>query len=435
MFSKESKELANKNTHNKEACQKREETKRKNGFYEENVGYQKGLNKRIENGSLEKWKKSGQTSEAHAKQNTTRWNNLSDEEREKEIKRLNFIHDEQFNFTYNIPCNEKCDKINTCSEEKKKNCLKNAYGWCEEKQNSFFSRRNIIIKNGVIFWRGESAEDLVYDLLNNIKDIKDYPELEIRDGHVCYNRIDILTGDKVLLNTNFLQVKDNVVFWKEEPAEPLVNDLLSGKRDIKDYLPLEIRFKKHVCYNRKDILTGELILYKGEDITIHNGVEFVLDHSTGRYVEKDYFYKKHYDRISNIDGNEEINNFIDNEGFSKEPIAKIDEKTLNREQTDFNLVNKGYGWIVYIKLLDNHSWICGKTGTRKVSKSPIDFDFVIGDKSNPNYSGPGREYARLYYPEREFSDFDFILVKGFETEQEAISFEQYIVRKYNLFKS
>ena len=302
------------------------------------------------------------------------------------------------------------------------------------------SQPNIITVDNVIFWKDESAEELVYDLLNDIKDIKDYPELEIRDGRMCYNRIDILTGDKVLLNTNFLQVKDNVVFWKGEPAEPLVNDLLSGKRNVEDYPPLEIRFKKHVCYNKKDILTGELIIYKGENITVRDNVEFVLDHSINKYVEANYFYSRQYEKMNNVvDDNIEIENLINNEGFSKELIVKINESMWNREQTDFNLANKGYGWIVYIKLLDNRPWICGKTGTRKVSNSPIDFDFIIGDKSNPDYSGPGREYARRYYPEREFSDFDFVLIRNFgdskESEKKALEFERYIVSKYNLFES
>lgn len=82
MFSKESKEKANIVSHTKEICKIREENKRINGFYNEGIGYQKGL---------EKWKKSGQTSEAHAKQNITRWNDMNDKDKEKEIERLKLI--------------------------------------------------------------------------------------------------------------------------------------------------------------------------------------------------------------------------------------------------------------------------------------------------------------------------------------------------------
>lgn len=91
MFSKESREKAMIASHTEEVLKRREETKRLNGYYDEGGGYQKVLEKRIKNGSLERWKKAGQTSEAHAKTNITRWKNMSDEEREKEIQRLRSI--------------------------------------------------------------------------------------------------------------------------------------------------------------------------------------------------------------------------------------------------------------------------------------------------------------------------------------------------------
>lgn len=91
MFSEESKEKAKIASHTKEACEKREITKIKNGFYDKNGGYYKGLKLRKSNGSLDKWIKSGHTSEARRKQNITRWENMSDDEREKKIKRLQEI--------------------------------------------------------------------------------------------------------------------------------------------------------------------------------------------------------------------------------------------------------------------------------------------------------------------------------------------------------
>ena len=91
----------------------------------------------------------------------------------------------------------------------------------------------------------------------------------------------------------------------------------------------------------------------------------------------------------------------------------------NRNQTDKNLVNKGYGWIVYIKLFHGKPWIVGKTGTTLVSASPVDFDFLLYNPENiydPDYNGPGRTYARRYYPEELYSDFDYVLCKNFECE-------------------
>ena len=60
MFSKESKEKAKIASHTKEVCEIRENNKRLNGFYNENGGYQKGLKLRKDNGSLNKWIKSGE---------------------------------------------------------------------------------------------------------------------------------------------------------------------------------------------------------------------------------------------------------------------------------------------------------------------------------------------------------------------------------------
>lgn len=125
MFSQESKKLANIESHKPEVCKLREENKRKNGFYNKGGGYEKGLKLRKENGSLEKWIKSGHTSQAHAKQNITRWNNMNYKDKEKEIKRLlsigftpNFKTENNILYYYNksnkqyVPWEDYKDKFN-----------------------------------------------------------------------------------------------------------------------------------------------------------------------------------------------------------------------------------------------------------------------------------------------------------------------------------
>lgn len=88
-FSEEAKKLALKNRTSPEACKLREKTKRKNGFYDINGGYYKGLELRRKNGSLQKWIDSGQTKEARRKQNITKWKNMTKEEKEIRLNRLN----------------------------------------------------------------------------------------------------------------------------------------------------------------------------------------------------------------------------------------------------------------------------------------------------------------------------------------------------------
>ena len=175
MFSKESKELAIKNSHTKEVCKIREENKRNNGFYDKNGGYEKGLNKRKENGSLEKWQKSGQTKEAHAKQNITKWKNMSEENKEKEIKRLNEI-----GFT-----------------------------------------PNFITKNHIRFYKSIEVHEFSEKILSGKLDINDYPNINIRFGKVCYGTEDILTSEKLLKIYQF-EEKDNVLYYYDKTSKTYI---------------------------------------------------------------------------------------------------------------------------------------------------------------------------------------------------------------------
>ena len=91
MFSEENREKAMIASHTPEVCKMREQTKRDSGFFDEGGGYNKGLQKRVENGSLERWKSAGQTSEAHGKQNVTRWKRMSPLERMEKLSKLGAV--------------------------------------------------------------------------------------------------------------------------------------------------------------------------------------------------------------------------------------------------------------------------------------------------------------------------------------------------------
>lgn len=95
IFSDEIREKAIERARSIEAATKREETKRKNGFYSPGGGYYRGLKKRKENGALDRFIKSGHTPEARALQNRTRWNNMSEEEKESRIRSLVNSHTEE----------------------------------------------------------------------------------------------------------------------------------------------------------------------------------------------------------------------------------------------------------------------------------------------------------------------------------------------------
>lgn len=234
---------------------------------------------------------------------------------------------------------------------------------------------------------------------------------------------------------NFI-TKNNVRYYKNKELNQLCENLLSEKEDISNYPGFDIRLGR-VCYNRKDVLTDDKILLNGNNFIIKDNVEFVLNHFTGKYEEKNEFYNKYNNYINSLNVNNEIQKFIDL-GFNLEPIIKINDENWNREQTDKMLVEKGYGWICYIKLFQGKPFIVGKTGTRLVSNSPIDFDFKVFNENNlydNDYLGIGRIYIKEYYPNIKYTDFDKILIKNFESEKEAYEFENFCLNKFNLFSS
>ena len=289
--------------------------------------------------------------------------------------------------------------------------------------------------NGTKFYKNKEINQLVDDLLSGKEDINDYYGFDIKLGRVTYNNIDVLTHEKILFESNF-QVKDDVKYYKNEPVEKIISKLESGEYDTKDFPGWNKRFG-YWCYHTEDILTSDKIILTGSNFQVKDNVEYILDHSTDQYVLKDKFFKQLNDRLKSQDVNSELKKFI-NLGFTLEPIITIDDSNWNRNQTDRYLSDQGYGWITYIKLFEGKPFIVGKTGTRKVSKSPIDFDFKVyneNDLNDLNYSGQGRRFIREYYPNIKFTDFDKILIKNFDSETEALKYEDYIAKTYHLFES
>ena len=359
------------------------------------------------------------------------------------------------------------------------------------------SKPNITIIDGVRFYKDRELNSLVKDLLSGIENIEDYPGFSISYGKVFYYGIDVLSDEFLSIQGNF-HIIDDIKYYKQIPVTELISKIKSNEIDINtlpgfsihydkiyyfgidiltdEFLSLVgnfqtidgIRYYKNeqvdeisrkildktyniknfpgfnirlgrVCYLTQDILTGEKIITNGANFVVYNNVEFILDHRTNEYVVSKIFFEEFNKKVKDqATNNKEIQQLINEDGFSVEPIIKTSEDMWNRNQTDKNLVNKGYGWIVYIKLFHGKPWIVGKTGTTLVSASPVDFDFLLYNPENiydPDYNGPGRTYARRYYPEELYSDFDYVLCKNFECEQEALDFEEKMLTKYVLFPS
>lgn len=332
--------------------------------------------------------------------------------------------------------NKNCQNYNI---EIKDNCPDNMW-FCKKcywkPENSILgSLPNFITKNNVRYYKDKELNKLCEDILSGKEDISQYPGFEIRYYKICYNGIDVLNGNFKSLVGNF-HIENGVKYYKNQNLKELCKKILNNEININNFPGFEIRFGR-VTYNRRDILTDENILLKGNNFIVKDNVEFILNHSTGKYEEKDEFYRKYNDYINSLNIDEEIQKFI-NLGFNLEPIIKINNDNWNREQTDKMLVEKGYGWICYIKLFKNIPFIVGKTGTRLVSNSPIDFDFKVYNEKDLNdidYNGQGRCFIRQCYPDVKYTDFDKILIKNFNTEQETYDFENFCSMKFNLYNS
>ena len=295
----------------------------------------------------------------------------------------------------------------------------------------------------VLYYKDEPVNQIIEKLESGEYNPKDFSGWNKRFCKTCgkfewhYETECLICGNKNKLDRSKFLVYNGVKYYEDEPVEDVARKILSGEYNIEDFPHFNIRFGL-VCYGTEDIVTGEHYYLSGQNFKLVEGIKCILNPKTGQYEPADEFLAKINREKLNIDPNEEVQNFIDNEGFSIEMIVKTGKDSWSRSKTDYSLVKNGYGWMVYIKLLDGHPWIVDKTGKKKVLKSGIDFNFIITDEKNPNnpdYAGAGREYARIYHPDRVYSDFDFVLYKKFLKEQEALEFEAEMMRKYNLFAS
>ena len=295
------------------------------------------------------------------------------------------------------------------------------------------NRFNFHIENDVKMYKDKVLSVLVEDILSGKEDNSEYPGFSIRYNHVCYNGRDVLTDEFLPINSFFTTI-DDILYYKQEPVEDIVNGLLDGTKSFNDYPNFNNRFGR-ICYGTTDLLTEEVIKFDKSLFTVKDNVEFCLNFE-GKYEVAEEFFTKYEERMKNEIIAEAIQELIDEEGFNLEPIiCDQNSETWSRSRTDKYLCDKGYGWLTYVKLLDGKPFIVGKTSTQLVSASQIDFDFLVGDRESKRYCGLGREFVRRTQPGREYTDFDKVLVKGFETEEEALDFEAYIYEKYQLFMS
>ena len=121
---------------------------------------------------------------------------------------------------------EICNKYTLHNEGKCLTCFPNA------KPGTAIS---FITKNNVRFYKGIEVNEFAWKILNNELNIKDYHNINIRFGRVCYGTEDIITSEKLLKVSKF-EIKDNVPYFYD--------------KSVNDYIPWEDYKKKFIIQSK-----------------------------------------------------------------------------------------------------------------------------------------------------------------------------------------
>lgn len=112
--------------------------------------------------------------------------------------------------------------------------------------------------NGGRLYRDEPVEIIVEELLSGKRNIEEYPIFNIRCDRVCIGDIDLLTNEKIYLSELYQTYKDKR-YYKGQSLEKLSKDIKSGEKSIEDYPEFNIRLGR-LCEGARDVLTDEVIL-------------------------------------------------------------------------------------------------------------------------------------------------------------------------------
>lgn len=220
-----------------------------------------------------------------------------------------------------------------------------------------------------------------------------------------------------------LQIKNNILFYKDYEWNDFCNKIKSGELDINSFPGIENRFGI-ITYNRIDPLTNKKIL-KISDFQIVDNVAFYYDQFAHDYILWSEYKSKF--KTQNVDNLPE--------GFEIYPTFRVqDSKDWKGSLQAFeqNLVDNEIGWFAYIKFyIDENNEIkplvCGKTGSKlvNVSGSDVSFSTDIND-------GPARRF--LQEEGFEWCKTQIAILKC-DSEEEAYEKELLYIKELNLFRS
>ena len=234
---------------------------------------------------------------------------------------------------------------------------------------------------------------------------------------------------------NFI-TKENVLYYKDQPFAEIREGLLSGELDLADYPGFAIKFDT-VTYHNVDPIANEQIILSGKNFELRNGVEYILDKSSGEYVLWDK-YKNDFqtDKINN-NVMHKIEEEFNNLGglYLQTFISKGSPLNCGHALFDKLLVENDINWFTYIKFIkgtqtgDTLPAVVGKSGSFNVNSSGCDLSFSL----NPEH-GPSR---KLVCDSNNVLDwlYNQVYVIPCDSEEQAYLIEENMADKYRLFYS
>ena len=235
--------------------------------------------------------------------------------------------------------------------------------------------------------------------------------------------------------SNFI-IKKDVLYYKDCPFTEIRDGLLSGELDIVDYPGFAIKFGT-VTYHHIDPLTNKKILLSGKNFELRNGVEYILDKSSGEYALWDK-YKNDFqtDKINN-NVMHKIEEEFNNLGglYLQTFISKDSPLNCGHALFDKLLVENNINWFTYIKFIKNVQTgnilpaVVGKSGSFNVNSSGCDLSFSLNPKHGLTRKLIGEGGGILDWL------YNQVYVIPCNREEQAYLTEEDIADKYRLFYS
>lgn len=144
------------------------------------------------------------------------WDDLNDEQRQSRLKGISWEHmteeqkEKRRDFLREMLKPWRWDQLTDDQKIKRLQNLKQG------------AEGNFVVKDHVRFYKGQHLETLCKQLLNGSENIQNYPGFSIRFGRVCYQGMDVLTDEKIILNNSNFYQRNEVLYYFDQDARDYV---------------------------------------------------------------------------------------------------------------------------------------------------------------------------------------------------------------------